>query len=308
MSRSQAGQVTGVVVVELRDIEILLVLAEELHFGRTAERLHITPSRVSQCVKAQERRIGAALFERTSRKVALTPIGRQLIDDLAPAHHQMRESLRRAEQAARGTVGVLRLGMISSNVDDLRPYFDAFAVERPGIEVQIRTIGFTDPFAGLRSGELDAALVWLPVQEPDLTVGPVIHIEPLMLAVSSGHPLARQASVSREDLADQTVIALDAPAYWRAAMVPTHTPSGRPIQAGPTASDFMEVLLIISRGEAVSQVHLQAARFFARPDIAYLPVRDAAPTRWALIWRTSAETDAILALAKTVEQIGPLKQ
>lgn len=294
--------------MELRDIEILLVLADELHFGRTAERLHVTPSRVSQCVKAQERRIGTALFERTSRKVALTPIGRQLIDDLAPVHRQLRESLQRAEQAARGTTGVLRLGMISSNVDDLRPYFDAFAAERPGIEVQIRTIGYTDPFAGLRTGDLDAALVWLPVREPDLTVGPVIHIEPLMLAVSSAHPLARQTTVSREDLAGQTVINLDAPAYWREAMVPTHTPSGRPIHAGPTAPDFMEVLLIISSGEAVSQVHLQAARYFARPGIAYLPIHDAAPIQWGLIWRTSAETDAILTLAKIVEQLGPLTQ
>ncbi|WP_148588926.1 LysR family transcriptional regulator [Streptomyces sp. WAC01526] len=177
--------------MELRDIEILLVLAEELHFGRTAERLHITPSRVSQCVKAQERRIGAALFERTSRKVVLTPIGRRLVDDLGSVRRQLRESLQRAEQAARGTAGVLRLGMIAANVDDLRPYFDAFAAERPGVEVQVRTIGFADPFAGLRAGELDIALLWLPVREPDLTVGPVIHIEPVGLAVSSSHPLAR---------------------------------------------------------------------------------------------------------------------
>ncbi|GAA3164734.1 LysR family transcriptional regulator [Nonomuraea salmonea] len=72
--------------MELRDIEIFLTLAEELHFGRTAERLHVTPARVSQAVKKQERRIGAALFERSSRAVALTPIGRQLFADLAPAY------------------------------------------------------------------------------------------------------------------------------------------------------------------------------------------------------------------------------
>ncbi|WP_435830148.1 LysR family transcriptional regulator [Saccharopolyspora shandongensis] len=66
--------------VELRDVEVLLTLAEELHFGRTAERLHITTGRVSQCIKALERRVGAALFERTSRRVAPTPIGQQLGD------------------------------------------------------------------------------------------------------------------------------------------------------------------------------------------------------------------------------------
>ncbi|WP_435876147.1 helix-turn-helix domain-containing protein [Saccharopolyspora shandongensis] len=61
-------------------VEVLLTLAEELHFGRTAERLHITTGRVSQCIKALECRVGAALFERTSRRVALTPIGPQLGD------------------------------------------------------------------------------------------------------------------------------------------------------------------------------------------------------------------------------------
>ncbi|MET9966981.1 LysR family transcriptional regulator [Streptomyces sp. NPDC006356] len=283
-------------------------VAEELHFGRSAERLHITPSRVSQCVKAQERRIGAALFERTSRKVVLTPIGRQLVDDLGPVQRQLRESLRRAEQAARGTVGVLRLGMIAANMDDLRPYFDAFAAARPGVEVQIRTIGFADPFAGLRAGELDIAMVWLPVREPDLTVGPVIHIEPVVLAVSSNHPLARQASVSHEDLADQVTIGGAEPTYWREAMVPSHTPSGRPIPVGPTASDFLEMLPILSTGEAVSPVHLQATRYFARPDVAYVPIHDAPPAQWALVWRTSAETDAILTLAKIVEQLRPLER
>jgi DNA-binding transcriptional LysR family regulator len=294
--------------VELRDIEILLVLAEELHFGRTAERLRITPSRVSQCVKAQERRIGAALFERTSRKVTLTPIGRQLVDDLGSVQRQLRESLERAEQAARGTVGVLRVGMIAANVDDLRPYFDAFAAARPGVEVQVRTIGFADPFAGLRAGELDIVMVWLPVRETDLTVGPVIHIEPMALAISSAHPLARQVSVSYEDLGDLVTIGGCTPAYWREAVVPSHTPSGRPIPVGPTASDFLEMLPILSTGEAVSPVHLQATRYFARPDVAYVPIHDAPPSSWALIWRTSAETDAILAFAKIVEQLGPLEQ
>ncbi|MGW8882036.1 LysR family transcriptional regulator, partial [Streptomyces mirabilis] len=72
--------------MELRDIEIFLTLAEELHFGRTAARLHVSPARVSQAIKKQERRIGGALFDRTSHHVRLTPLGRQLYDDLLPVH------------------------------------------------------------------------------------------------------------------------------------------------------------------------------------------------------------------------------
>lgn len=63
--------------VELRDIEIFLTLAEELHFGRSAERLRVSPARVSQAIKKQERAIGAQLFERTSRQVRLTPSERR---------------------------------------------------------------------------------------------------------------------------------------------------------------------------------------------------------------------------------------
>jgi len=68
--------------MELRDIEIFLTLAEELHFGRTAERLRVSQARVSQAIRRQERRLGVALFDRTSRRVALTPVGRRLREDL----------------------------------------------------------------------------------------------------------------------------------------------------------------------------------------------------------------------------------
>jgi hypothetical protein len=79
--------------VELRDIEIFLVLAEELHFGRTAERLHVSRARVSQAIKKQERRIGAPLFDRTSRTVTLTPIGQRLRDDLQQAYDLVQSGL-----------------------------------------------------------------------------------------------------------------------------------------------------------------------------------------------------------------------
>ncbi|WP_043637960.1 helix-turn-helix domain-containing protein, partial [Nonomuraea candida] len=82
------------------DIEIFLALAEELHFGRTAQRLHVTQARVSQAIKKQERRIGAALFDRDNRNVALTPIGRQLFADLHPMYQGLREGIERAVRAA----------------------------------------------------------------------------------------------------------------------------------------------------------------------------------------------------------------
>ncbi|PZG52015.1 hypothetical protein C1I98_07685, partial [Spongiactinospora gelatinilytica] len=145
--------------MELRDIEIFLTLAEELHFGRTAERLHMTQARVSQAIKKQEHRIGAALFERINRAVALTPVGKQLYADILPMYRGLHEGLERARQTARGTSGVLRLGLIPSNFDDYRPLIDAFTAAHPGTEVQLRHTHFGDPFGSLRSGETDIAVI-----------------------------------------------------------------------------------------------------------------------------------------------------
>jgi DNA-binding transcriptional LysR family regulator len=105
--------------VELRDIEIFLTLAEELHFGRTAERLHVTPARVSQAIKKQERVIGAALFERTSRVVRLTPVGEQLRDELEIGYRQIRQAIGGTAAAVRGVSGTVRVGFSGPWCGDL---------------------------------------------------------------------------------------------------------------------------------------------------------------------------------------------
>ncbi|MCX5197355.1 LysR family transcriptional regulator [Streptomyces sp. NBC_00249] len=181
--------------MEIRDIEIFLTLAKELHFGRTAERLHVTVARVSQAIKKQERQIGGALFARTSHHVSLTPLGQQLHDDLLPVHRGLQRSLERAALAAKGRTEVLRLGMTSSNVEDLRPVLDEFSSRHPACTVQIRAVGYNDPFAALRHDTIDVLLAWLPIREPDLTVGPVAYTEPVVLCGRS--PEGRRQSTAR---------------------------------------------------------------------------------------------------------------
>ncbi|MER8046841.1 LysR family transcriptional regulator [Streptomyces sp. NPDC094032] len=291
--------------MELRDIEIFLTLAEELHFGRTAERLHVTPARVSQAIKKQERRIGAALFERTSRSVALTPIGLQLFTDLLPVYRGLHEAVERAVRSAAGRTEVLRLGMLSSNVQDFRPLLDAFAARHPTCDVRIRYVGFGDPFGPLRAGEVDVQIAWLPVEEADLTVGPVVRIEPVVLAVGAGHRLAGRKTVSYEDLADEVVIGGASPDYWREALTPSRTPSGRPLRVGPTVTTETAMLPILSNGEAVAFVHAHAGRSYARADLVYVPVHDAPPAHWALLWRTATETELIRSFARAGGLVAP---
>src|SRR5215472_5601537 len=114
MQRPLSSRFTNGAVVEQRDIEIFLTLAEELHFGRTAERLHVSTARVSQSIAKWERRVGVPLFERTSRRVALTPVGRQLYEDVGPAYRQLLAGIERAVTAGRDIRGLLRVGSFSA--------------------------------------------------------------------------------------------------------------------------------------------------------------------------------------------------
>ncbi len=286
--------------MDTQDIEVFLALAEDLHFGRTAERLRLSPARVTQVLQRTERRIGGSLFERTSRRVDLTPLGEQLHADLSTAYAGVQTAIERARRRAAGEAGTIHLGKIGWDVIELQPSITAFTEAHPGVDIKIRQVAFGNPFGALRSGALDAVLAWLPVLEPDLSVGPVAYTEPILLAMSAGHQFAARDSVTLEDLGDVTLMGGARPDYWQEAIVPRTTPSGRPITIGPIVSSFEEMLPILSTGEAVSPVHGHAVRYARRPDITYRPITDAPPARWALVWRTTAETETIRALSTSL--------
>lgn len=294
--------------MELRDIEIFLTLAEELHFGRTAERLHVSQARVSQAISRQERRLGVALFDRTSRRVALTPVGRRLCEDLQQALDLLHAGLARAQAAGQGARRNLRLGVFGHAGHELRPLVDAFRDRHPGSDIQFGEINGADAFTALRSGEHDAHVLWLPVAEPDLTVGPTVLTGGRVLAVAADHPLARRGSASLEDLADNHVVDLgpEAPEYWVASMVPTRTPLGRRIPRGPAARTFHEILSLVAAGRCVHPLGDLAARYNKPPGIVFLPLHDAPTLAWALTWRTTADSPAIRALAQTATDVGPI--
>ena len=100
--------------MDLAQIEAFLILCEELHFGRTAERLYVSQPRVSRLIADLESDIGGVLFERTSRRVALTPLGVRLRDRLAPVYEQLTAALAEARTAARSPAGLLRLGFAAT--------------------------------------------------------------------------------------------------------------------------------------------------------------------------------------------------
>jgi DNA-binding transcriptional LysR family regulator len=293
--------------VELRDIEIFLTLAEELHFGRTAERLHVSAARVSQAIKKQERAIGAELFARNSRSVRLTPVGEQLRDDLRQVHQGLTRTLERARLAARGKTGTLRVSLFPANVQELRRYWETFRARHPQWELRLRMSAYQDPFAQLRNGEADILVTWLPVEEPDLTVGPLLFAEPRVLAVAGGHALTRRSSVSLEAVGDfQHVTIESVPGYWFDHYVPELTPEGRSIDRTATVDNLEDAFMATVLGEAVTLFPVHVSRYYPRPDIVYLPVRDMDALPYGPVWRSDAENDMIRAFARVVRDLGPL--
>ncbi|MFC7648339.1 LysR family transcriptional regulator [Streptosporangium lutulentum] len=293
--------------MELRDIEIFLTLAEELHFGRTAARLHVSQARVSQAISQQERRIGTSLFDRSNRRqVRLTPVGRQLRDDLLPVYAGLHESLERARMASRGINARLRVGMLPFNVHDLHPYWRAFRDRHPQWELQLRRTPFIDPFAGLRNGDMDVLIAWLPVEEPDLTVGPILFTDPRVLAVSAEHELASRSSVPLEALGGFPHAAVPhMPDYWENSYLPFHTPRGQTIERIEPITNPDELINLVSTGEIVHNFPAHVTRYWAMAHLQWLPMPDMPRLTYALIWQTEAETDLIRALAQTIHDLGP---
>lgn len=293
--------------MERRDLEIFLTLAARLHFGRTADELRVSQARVSQTIKKMERRIGAPLFERTSRRVELTPIGRRLRDDLKPAVRQIQEGLDRAISAARGGAGVLTVAFEAPPVADIvAGLFDTFHDRLPDCEVRIREADFTDPFAMLRRGEADVLVAQFPIDEPGLTSGPVLLTEPLVLAVPTRHPFARKKAVSLEDLARDTVFRAAWPSTgWDDPRRPFRTPEGHPVDRGRPVSTIQELFASVSGGEGICPVGAHAADYFARPTIAYIPFHDAPPVEWGLVWRTAGETGQLRTFVEAARRFVP---
>ncbi|MEV6882336.1 LysR substrate-binding domain-containing protein [Streptomyces sp. NPDC051135] len=188
-------------MVERREIEIFLTVGEELHFGRSAERLRVSVAMVSKTVQKLERSVGAALFERTSRRVAFTAIGRRLFEDLRPAHQAVLDAFARAVAAGRGVDGVLRVGFLgTATAEFVVRVAELLRTRHPGCEVRLHESRFTDGTAPLREEVIDVLLIdnfAAPVSTPapELSAGPVLFREAPMLAVSARHPLARRAAV-----------------------------------------------------------------------------------------------------------------
>lgn len=287
--------------MDVGEIEVFLAVAENLHFGRAAEKVGLSQSRVSQLVRTFERRIGGTLFERTSRSVALTPLGARLRDGLAPTYAQLLAVLEESRREAARTGEVLRVGCAGATGGAiLDAAIEAYRAERPGREVVLSETPLDDPYGPLRRKEVDLLVARLPVGDvPDVAVGPVIGTDERLLAVPAGHPLAERGSASVEDLAELGVFSLrSSPTGLTCPFVPLHTPSGRLIPRRHVFSSYTEMLELVARHKGAHPVAASLLRFHKHPGVAFVPVRDLAPVDVALVWPAGARHADVRAFAE----------
>jgi DNA-binding transcriptional LysR family regulator len=296
--------------VELRELRLFVTLAEELHFGRTAERLQLTPSRVSQSLRALEDKLGAQLVHRTSRRVRLTQFGERFLRDAAPAIERLEGVLKRTNAAARSLEGTLRLGVLSGPAGGphLVEIINAFESQHPEASVETVQMAWDDPVGRLRQTDVDVMATWVPLEEPDLVVGPTLSRQARTLAVAQDHPLAERDSVDVEELADHQVVRLDNdwPKELREAVVPSRTPQGRPIDGpwvGSGGRALLDLPVRVARGDLVFPTVASAAPYMGALDLAFVPISGMEPLRSALVWRRPARDPKLRAFIRVARDV-----
>jgi DNA-binding transcriptional LysR family regulator len=183
-----------------------VAVAEELHFGRAAARLHLAQPALSQQIHQVEQELGVSLFHRTTRHVGLTDAGKQLLRDATRILEEVEQAIEAARRAQGGELGRLVLGFVGSAASDVLPrVLRAYREQRPAVEVALREMDSAEGLAALAAGRIDAALLRPPVVDPALAHA-VIRREPFVVALPQQHPLAAQPRIALADLAGEAFI------------------------------------------------------------------------------------------------------
>jgi DNA-binding transcriptional LysR family regulator len=290
--------------VELRELRTFLAVAEELHFARAAGQLGITPSRASQTIATLETRLGIRLFERTSRRVTLTPAGEQLRAEISPHLAGLDEILVRARHTAGLVSGRLRLAtMIRLQAGPhIAEIIETFEQRHPGARASLDHDN--SYLENLRRGRWDLIIARLPLTDPDVTVGPVLTRERRILLVARNHPLAQRQLVTLDDVVDAGLplpSQAELPDEMMDDFIPPVAPSGRPVPR-VEVTNVDTSLVGVAAGHAG---HVTVASFFdyiTNPKIVGVPL-DLGPSQTALAWITARTTPMIKAFARVAADI-----
>jgi DNA-binding transcriptional LysR family regulator len=274
------------VIINARHLQAFLILAEELHFGRAAERLHLAQPALTQTVRQLELELGVRLFDRTTRRVQLSPAGLALRDEAARALDGLQSLSELARRLAKGEAGTLRVGyMIGAGIDLMPSLFTRFSEAYPLVSVETTEYDFSDPTAGLLSGAVDAAILRPPVDEATIEIQVLAH-ESRVVTLPEDHPLAGRDRVAIHEILHEPIVAAPRSAglwrdYWLAI---EHRDGVPPIISAEAATREAE-LQAVAMGRGISITSGAAARYYLRPGIRFVEIADLEPCVVALAWR-----------------------
>lgn len=192
--------------MELRHLRYFVAVAEELHFGRAAQRLFMAQPPLSQQILQLEREIGTALFERTNRRVQLTPAGQVFLQEARDILARVDHAVLTAQRAARGEAGWLGVGFVASATYDVLPVILRRFRERfPDVELVLVELLGTEQGQALREKQIHVGFARLPAQVEGVVLETVVQ-NTLMVALPARHRLAQQANVALQELAGEPFI------------------------------------------------------------------------------------------------------
>ncbi|SDT19357.1 LysR family transcriptional regulator [Microlunatus soli] len=282
--------------METRELRYFVAVAEELHFGRAAERLGIAQPPLSRAIRQLERRLGAPLLERTSRSVGLTEAGVVLLRESRTALDAVDAAERRTRRAAlapTGDPGVVLATKAGASNGLLSKLLDVYAAEPGAVSVEVVLCGIGEQEQLLRDGRADVALLHRPF---DGTAGfdtEDLGSESQLLVLPAGHPLT-----GRTDLRMADVAALTAPPMARWPRTDGSYPDG----PGPQVREHSQLLQLIALGRAAALLP-ESVRSHLGEDLVSVPVIDAPTVTTVIAWPPQSRSTAVAGLVRTATRL-----
>lgn len=291
--------------MDLRQLNHFLAVAEELHFGRAAERLGMTQPPLSQSIMALERELGSPLFARTKRHVALTPFGQQWLEHVRPAVGAIAELPAMAQRLREGTVGRLTLSFVSSADYSILPALvRRYATAFPDVDMTLLEATSDIQIEALAEGRIDAGLLIPPAAGLPSTIDyrPLLR-EPLVAAVpeiwaEDGRLSMEHGKLSGEGWLDQPLLLFPrhvSPTFHD-IILDHYRAKGRQPHIRQRAIQMQTIISLVSAEMGMALVPA-SLRNLARTGVRYLPLGDAAPVlETGLAWRRADEAPTLRAL------------
>ncbi|RSS72259.1 LysR family transcriptional regulator [Streptomyces sp. WAC06614] len=281
--------------METRELRYFVAVAEELHFGRAAQRLAMAQPPLSRAIQQLERRLGVELLHRSARRVALTEAGSVLLREARAALDAVEAAERRTRRAAAERPGVVLATKAGASTALVSKLLDAYAAEPGAVAVEVMLCGPGEQERMLRDGRADVALLQRPF---DTTAGldsEDLHSERQVVVLPAGHPLAGRPRLSMAEVTALTDLPL--PRWPR-------RDGSCPDGPGPQVRDHTQLFQLIALGRACAVVP-ESLRTHLRDEHAAVPVADAPAVTTVIAWPPHSRSLAVADLVRTAARLCP---